>query len=55
MKIVDIQSFKEAVNKLDLMAQEPNMPISVFNEKDSVSDKMKKFFDIADGNPNWYV
>lgn len=55
MKIVDIKTYKEAVNKLDLMAQTPNMLISVFNEDDSVNDKMQKFFDIADGNPNWYV
>lgn len=51
--IVDFYSFKKAVNKLDAMA-EPVIPklSNVFSD-DSISDKMKKFFDVADGNSIW--
>ena len=32
-------------------------PNSVFpqNADNSIADKMKKFFDVADGNPDWNV
>ena len=57
MKIVDFKSFKDAVNKLDTMAQvDLTKPNSVFPEKQEVnlSEKMKNFFDIADGsNHSW--
>ena len=57
MKIVDFKSFKDAVNKLDTMAQvDLTKPNSVFPQKTEVnlSEKMKNFFDIADGsNHDW--
>lgn len=54
MKIVDFNSFKNAVNKLDAMAQtDMTKPNSIFPQDASLADKMKKFFDVADGNPDW--
>lgn len=59
MKIVDFDSFKKTVNKLDKMAQvDMTKPNTVFPQKtdETVADKMKKFFDVADGgNPSWNV
>lgn len=58
MKIVDFESFKNSVNKLDAMAAvDMTKPNSVFPQKkdESVADKMKKFFEVADGNPSWNV
>ncbi len=57
MKIVDFKSFKKYVDKLDNMAQvDMSKPDLIFpKEKDeSVADKMRKFFDVADGN-GWKV
>lgn len=59
MKIVDFESFKKSVNKLDAMANiDMTKPNSIFPQKtdESVADKMKKFFEVADGgNPYWDV
>jgi len=54
MKIVDFESFKKAINKLDSMAQGKPEDINVFPQK-STSERLKKFFEIADGNPEWNV
>lgn len=58
MKIVDIKTFKNAINKLDNMAQdEPSKIMINFHQKDEgVSEKMQRFFEVADGgNPSWNV
>lgn len=56
MKIVDFESYKKYVNSLDKMTQNDPAKINInFNFDDNISDKMKKFFDIADGNPEWNV
>lgn len=58
MEIVDFNSFKNSVNKLDTMAQvDMTKPNSVFpmKEDESVKDKMQRFFEVADGNPSWSV
>lgn len=59
MKIVDFNSYKNSVNKLDAMANgDITKPNTIFPQKadESVADKMKKFFEIADGeNPSWNV
>lgn len=56
MKIVDFNSFKNTIEKLDKMAQvDMTKPNTVFPQAEdkSVSERMKKFFDIADGNSIW--
>lgn len=54
MEIVDFNSFKNSVNKLDKMAQvDMTKPNAIFPQDDSVADKMKRFFDVADGNSIW--
>lgn len=57
MKIVDFKSYKEYVQKLDGMTQDDPSKIKIdFHYSDnSVSEKMKRFFDVADGNPEWNV
>ena len=59
MKIINIDTIKEKVNKLDAMANvDMTKPNSIFPYKEdaSVADKMKKFFEVADGgNPGWNV
>lgn len=56
MKIVDFESYKNTINKLDKMAQvDMSKPDTIFPQKEdkSIVDRMKKFFDIADGNSIW--
>ncbi len=59
MKIINFETIKEKVNKLDSMAKtDMTKPNSVFPQKEdkSVAEKMQKFFEIADGeNPSWNV
>ena len=59
MKIINFETIKEKINKLDAMAQtDMTKPNSVFPQKEdkSVAEKMQKFFEIADGeNPSWNV
>lgn len=59
MKIINFETIKEKVNKLDAMANvDMTKPNSIFPHKEdvSVADKMKKFFEVADGgNPGWNV
>ncbi len=59
MKIINIETIKEKVNKLDAMAKtDMTKPNSVFPQKEdkSVSERMQKFFEVADGeNPSWNV
>lgn len=58
MKIVDLKSYKEYVNKLDSMAKaDMSLPDLIFgnNNKDkSAAERMQKFFDVADGS-GWKV
>ena len=53
MSIVDFESFKNRVNKFDAIAKPVTPKLNPIFTDDSVSDKMKKFFDIADGNSIW--
>ena len=57
MKIVDFESYKKAVSKLDALASEQTAPLVVFPQKTekSAADRLKQFFEIADGNgnPEW--
>ena len=59
MKIINIETIKEKVNKLDAMAKtDMTKPNSVFPQQEdkSVSERMQKFFEVADGeNPSWNV
>ena len=59
MKIINIETIKEKVNKLDAMAKtDMTKPNSVFPQKEdkSVSERKQKFFEVADGeNPSWNV
>lgn len=57
MKIVDFESFKKAINKLDAMAPEKTKPLVVFPQKTekSTAERLQKFFEVADGNPEWNV
>jgi hypothetical protein len=57
MKIVDFESYKKYVNKLDGMAQDNPSKVNInFNsDEKNVADKFKRFFDIADGKPYWQV
>ena len=59
MKIINIETIKEKVNELDAMAKtDMTKPNSVFPQKEdkSVSERMQKFFEVADGeNPSWNV
>ena len=57
-KIVNFDLIREKINKLDAMANsDMTKHNSVFpqNKDKSVSEKMQKFFDVADGNPEWNV
>ena len=58
MKIVDLESFKKAINKLDAMTQNDPAKITIDFPKTqhkSAKDFFDKFFSIADGNPEWNV
>ena len=59
MKIINIETIKEKVNKLDAMAKtDMTKPNSIFPQKEdkSVAERMQKFFEVADGeNPSWNV
>ena len=54
MKIVDFDSYKKSINKLDKMAQvDMTKPNTVFPQKDerkTAEEFFSKFFNIADGN-----
>ncbi len=56
-EIDNIVDFKNYINKLDKMASKvdmtkPNTILPQENDK-SVSERLKKFFDVADGNSIW--
>ena len=53
MKRVDFESYKKSVDKLDAIAKPVTPKLNPIFSDDSVSDKMKRFFDIADGNSIW--
>lgn len=55
--IVDFESFKSAINKLDNMTQEDLHKITVkFPKSDNrAKDFFDKFFEIADGKPEWDI
>lgn len=59
MKIVNFETIKEKVNKLDAMAQTDLTKINtVFPQNDngkSVSERMKIFFSVADGDMSFKV
>lgn len=59
MKIINFETIKEKVNKLDAMANVDMTKLnSIFPYKEdkSVAEKMQKFFEVADGeNPSWNV
>lgn len=51
--IVNFKSYKDAVNKFDGLAK-PVMPkLNTVFPDESIADKMKRFFDVADGNSIW--
>ena len=60
IKVVNFQSFKDAINKFDGLATDENpkkitITFPHSNDKD-VSKRMEKFFEVADGgNPEWNV
>ena len=56
-KIVDFESYKSAINKFDKMAQEKPAKINIdFPKHDNkAKDFFDKFFEIADGKPEWDV
>jgi hypothetical protein len=53
--IVDFESFKSAINRLDKMAATEPSKINIDFPKDGnrAKDFFDKFFEIADGNPEW--
>lgn len=59
--IVNFNTIKEKINKLDTMASQVDMtkPNTIFQKNDeklSAAERMNKFFEIADGkNPEWNV
>ena len=59
MKIINFETIKEKVNKLDAMAKtDMTKPNSIFPQKEdkSVAERMQKFFEVSDGeNPSWNV
>lgn len=57
VKIINLDLIREKINKFDSLANvDMTKPNSIFPQKsDDVSDKMKKFFEVADGNPDWNV
>ncbi len=58
---IDFNTIKERINKLDTIASQIDMtkPNTIFQKNDeklSISERMSKFFDVADGkNPEWNV
>ena len=58
---INFDTIKERINKLDTMASQVDMtkPNTIFQKNDeklSVSERLSKFFDVADGkNPEWNV
>ena len=53
-KITDLESFKSAINRLDTMTQDPSKIRIDFQKSDSkAKDFFEKFFEIADGKPQW--
>ena len=57
-KIINFEAIREQINRFDTMANvDMTKPNSVFpqNKDMTVSEKMQKFFDVADGNPEWNV
>ena len=57
VKIINLDLIREKINKFDSLANvDMTKPNSISPQKsDDVSDKMKKFFEVADGNPDWNV
>ena len=59
--IINFETIKERINKLDAMATQvdmtkPNTFFQKHDEKQTVAERMSKFFDVADGkNPEWNV
>lgn len=56
--IVNFESFKSAINKLDSMTEPNPAKINIEfpkSEHRTAKDFFDKFFGIADGNPEWDV
>jgi len=57
MKITDFESFKKTINKLDSMTTDNNNKLVIFPQKTekTTAERLQKFFEIADGNPEWNI
>jgi hypothetical protein len=60
IRIIDFQSYQDAINKFDKLATQANQEITIdFTDKkdEDIVLRMKKFLEIADGNgnPEWYT
>ena len=57
-KIINLELIREKIDKFYQIASDDKKLYSIFEHgrKDvSFSDKIQKFFDVADGNPEWNV
>ncbi len=50
---VNFETIKNSVNKLDALAKPVVPKLNTVFQDDTVADRMKKFFDVADGNSIW--
>ena len=58
INVVDLQSFKDAINRFDKLTPEDINKITInFSYKDKdIAKRMEKFFEVADGgNPEWNI
>ena len=59
IKIIDFQSYKDAINTLDKFVGEENsqnITINFSNHDKDIAKRMENFFEVADGgNPEWNV
>lgn len=56
MKIYNFESYKKAIDKLDNMTSPTDKPATIFSGDTSLSKKMEKFFQLADGeNQGWNI
>ena len=52
-KITDIKSFIQSVEKYDAMTQDTTPKLNAIFVDEKIADKMKKFFNVADGGSIW--
>ncbi len=58
VKIINLDAIREKINKLDEMANtDMTQPNCIFPQRSdkTASERMQKFFEVADGNPEWNV